>query len=146
MTEIFRMTYEDVDEVWKIEEESFSVPWTKEDFQREMKEHKRAVYFVARIGEETVGYAGMWHVINEGHITNVAVSKRFRGQGIGRLLMDALFKEGIEKEMIGITLEVGENNTVAQNLYTGLGFKEEGRRKNYYEHTHEDALIMWKYF
>ena len=139
MTEIFRMTYEDVDEVWKIEEESFSVPWTKEDFQREMKENKMAVYFVARIGEETVGYAGMWHVINEGHITNVAVSKRFRGQGIGRLLMDALFKEGIEKEMIGITLEVGENNTVAQNLYTGLGFKEEGRRN-------EDALIMWKYF
>lgn len=146
MTEILKMTYEDVSDVWKIEEESFTVPWTKEDFEREMKENKMAVYFVARINNEAAGYAGMWHVINEGHITNVAVAERFRGKGIGKLLMEALFKEADEREMIGITLEVGVNNHIAQKLYNGLGFKEEGRRKNYYEKTNEDALIMWKYF
>ena len=146
MKEVRPMTYEDVEEVWQIEEKSFNVPWTKEDFQREMSENKMAVYFVALWDKKIAGYAGMWHVVNEGHITNVAVSEEFKGNGLGKMLMEALFDEGIKREMIGITLEVGANNLTAQNLYKSMGFVEEGVRKNYYEHSHEDALIMWKYF
>ncbi len=111
-----------------------------------MAENKMAVYFVAEEDGRIVGYAGMWHIVNEGHITNVAVSEEFRNRGIGKQLMEALFEECRKREMIGITLEVGVNNLTAQKLYKGLGFEEEGVRKNYYEHNHEDALIMWKYF
>ena len=146
MTEVRPMTYEDVEEVWSIEEESFNVPWTKADFQREMAENKLAVYFVACVDGKIAGYAGMWHIVNEGHITNVAVSEKYRGQGLGILLMEALFEECVKREMIGITLEVRVSNIAARNLYEALGFQEEGIRKNYYEHDHEDALIMWKYF
>ncbi|MBR2593442.1 MAG: ribosomal protein S18-alanine N-acetyltransferase [Firmicutes bacterium] len=146
MADIRPMTYEDVDGVWSIEEESFNVPWTKKDFQNEMAQNKMAVYFVAEEDSRIVGYAGMWHIVNEGHITNVAVSEEFRNRGIGKQLMEALFEECRKREMIGITLEVGVNNLTAQKLYKGLGFEEEGVRKNYYEHNHEDALIMWKYF
>ena len=146
MTEILPMKYEDIDEVLKVEEECFVISWTRADFEREMKQNKLAIYFVARIDGKIVGYAGMWHVVTEGQITNVAVLPEYRGLGIGRKLMEKMIKTGEEKEMIGITLEVKISNTVAQNLYTSLGFKPEGFRKNYYKDTNEDAVIMWKYF
>jgi ribosomal-protein-alanine N-acetyltransferase len=140
------MKYEDIDEVLKIEEECFVISWTRTDFEREMKQNKLAIYFVAREDGIIVGYAGMWHVVTEGQITNVAVLPEYRGLGIGRKLMEQLIKTGEEREMVGITLEVKISNTVAQNLYTSLGFKPEGFRKNYYKDTNEDAVIMWKYF
>ena len=106
-----------------------------------------AVYFVA-VDEKNnaVGYAGMWHVVNEGHITNVAVLEQYRREGIGDMLMEALEKKALELEMIGITLEVRISNYGAQKLYTKHGYKPEGFRKKYYTDTNEDAVIMWKYF
>jgi ribosomal-protein-alanine N-acetyltransferase len=146
MTEILPMKYEDIDDVLKVEQECFAISWTRQDFERELKQNKLAIYFAAKIDGKIVGYAGMWHVITEGQITNVAVLPEYRGLGIGRMLMEKIIKTGIEKEMIGITLEVKISNAVAQNLYTSLGFKPEGFRKNYYKDTNEDAVIMWKYF
>lgn len=146
MLEIIQMTGEHIDDVVSIEEACFYIPWTKKDFEKEIYENKMAIYRVARLNGKIIGYAGLWHIINEGHITNVAVLDEYRRQGVG----DALVKEFIDiakqKEMIGITLEVKVTNTGAQKLYTKYGFKPEGFRKNYYEDTKEDAVIMWKYF
>ncbi|MDD4843246.1 MAG: ribosomal protein S18-alanine N-acetyltransferase [Anaerotignum sp.] len=146
MIKIVPMKEEHIDGVLAVEEATFSIPWTRKDFEREVKENAMAIYFVAMDGEKIVGYAGMWHVITEGHITNVAVLHDYRRQGIGDLLMENLEKAALEKEMIGITLEVRINNAPAQRLYHKYGFRAEGLRKNYYADTHEDAVIMWKYY
>ena len=140
------MTSDDIDGVLKVEESCFAIAWTRADFEREMNENKLAIYFVAKDGEKIVGYAGMWHVVTEGQITNVAVLDEYRGQKVGSLLMEALIKTAEEREMIGITLEVKISNYPAQKLYTKYGFKPEGFRKNYYKDTNEDAVVMWKYF
>lgn len=145
MFEIIPMTAAHIDGVLAVEEATFSIPWTRKDFEREMTENNLAIYFVAVAEGKIVGYAGMWHVITEGHITNVAVLEEYRKQGIGDALMDHLEQVALEKEMIGITLEVRINNTAAQRLYHKHGYRAEGLRKNYYPDTHEDAVIMWKY-
>ncbi|KXL54531.1 putative N-acetyltransferase YjcF [Anaerotignum neopropionicum] len=146
MIKIVPMQEEHIDGVLVVEEEAFSIPWTRKDFEREVKENAMAIYFVAMDGEKVVGYAGMWHVITEGHITNVAVLREYRRQGIGDLLMVSMENAAAEKEMIGITLEVRINNEPAQRLYHKYGFRAEGIRKNYYSDTNEDAVIMWKYY
>ena len=147
MIEIIPMTEEHIDSVVYIEETCFHIPWTKSDFERELRENKMAIYYVAvDENKKVAGYAGMWHVITEGHITNVAVLPEYRGQHIGDMLMDELEKKALELEMIGITLEVRISNYGAQKLYTKHGYKPEGFRKKYYTDTNEDAVIMWKYF
>jgi ribosomal-protein-alanine N-acetyltransferase len=88
----------------------------------------------------------MWHVVNEGHINNIAVDEPYRRLGVGSLLMDKLFELAHEKEMIGLTLEVRIGNRAAMGLYHKYGFKVDGIRKNYYADTKEDAAVMWKYF
>lgn len=131
----------------KVENECFDIPWTKKAFEDELSKNKLAIYFVAVEGEtnKVVGYGGMWHVINEGHITNIAVSKAFRRQGIGTKIIERLVEAANEREMIGLTLEVRKTNIGAIDLYKSMGFKLEGIRKEYYSDTKEDALIMWKY-
>ncbi len=146
MIEIVDLNSSHIDGLVELENATFHLPWTREDFEREANENAMAVYKIAVDGDKVIGYAGMWHIINEGHITNVAVSEAYRGQGIGERLIDALFEVANEREMIGITLEVRISNLVAQKLYTKKGFKPEGFRKKYYEDTKEDAVIMWKYF
>lgn len=145
MFEIIPMTVEHIDGVLAVEEATFSIPWTRKDFEREMTENNLAIYYVAVADGKIVGYAGMWHVITEGHITNVAVLEDYRKQGIGDALMEQLEQVAMEKEMIGITLEVRISNAPAQYLYHKHGYRAEGLRKNYYPDTHEDAVIMWKY-
>ena len=146
MIETVPMTVNYIDDVLKVEENCFAIAWTREDFMREMTENKLAIYFVAKCDGKIVGYAGMWHVVTEGQITNVAVLEEYRKMGVGAALMEALINEAIKREMIGITLEVKISNYVAQRLYSKYGFKPEGFRKNYYKDTNEDAVIMWKYF
>lgn len=147
MIQVVPMEEAHIDGVLEVEESTFSIPWTRGDFEREVRENAMAIYFVAvEDGGRVVGYAGMWHVITEGHITNVAVLDEYRRQGVGAMLMDKLDEIAIEREMIGLTLEVRMNNTAAQKMYHKYGFKVEGIRKNYYIDTREDAVIMWKYY
>lgn len=146
MIQIVPMEEKHIDGVLEVEQNTFSIPWTRDDFEREVKQNAMAIYYVAVDGEKVVGYAGMWHVVTEGHITNVAVEYDYRRQGIGDMFIQKLIEDGLEREMIGITLEVRMNNEAAQKLYTKYGFKAEGIRKNYYADTKEDAVIMWKYF
>ncbi|MDR1209737.1 MAG: ribosomal protein S18-alanine N-acetyltransferase [Clostridiales bacterium] len=141
---IIPMRRDHVDAVYAIELGSFSIPWTKGEFYRELgSEH--AVYLAASLGGEIVGYAGMWHIVNEGHITNVAVREDCRGQGVGGALVAGLLREAAKLGMIGVTLEVRAGNARAQALYSKFGFRPEGIRKNYYSDVREDAIIMWKY-
>jgi ribosomal-protein-alanine N-acetyltransferase len=140
------MTEKYIDEVYAIETDSFSVPWTRESIVKDLTKNERSLYFCAFTGDNKVaGYAGMWHVVNEGHILNIAVGGRHRRLGIGSMLMDALFETARNLEMIALTLEVRIGNAPAMGLYHKYGFKVEGIRKNYYIDTHEDAVIMWRY-
>ncbi len=144
MIEIIPMREEHIDGVLAVEEATFSIPWTRADFEREVRENAMAIYYTALLDGKIVGYAGMWHVVTEGHITNVAVLEEVRGRGIGAMLIEKLVETAMEKEMIGLTLEVRIGNAPAQGLYHKYGFRAEGLRKNYYPDTHEDAVIMWK--
>ena len=134
-----------LDEVFEIEKYCFVTPWTKESLRKELDENDLAIYLVATEGGKVVGYAGMWHVINEGHITNIAVCEERRRSGVGGMLVTRLIDLAKQRGMIGITLEVRISNLAAQQLYAKFGFMAEGFRKAYYEDTREDAVIMWKY-
>ncbi|HJF33275.1 MAG TPA: ribosomal protein S18-alanine N-acetyltransferase, partial [Sporosarcina psychrophila] len=105
-----------------------------------------AHYVVAIVEEEVIGHCGMWIVLDECHITNVAVRKHMRGNGIGEALMKEAITLCREKEVRLMTLEVRMSNITAQNLYRKLGFQDGGIRKNYYTDDHEDGLVMWVEF
>jgi ribosomal-protein-alanine N-acetyltransferase len=146
MFKVIPMTEEHLDEAYEIERESFSVPWSKQAFRDDLKKNAHSMNFVA-VDERGViaGYAMMWHVVNEGHINNIAVAERYRRMGVGTLLMEKLVETARLNEMIGLTLEVRVGNREAMGLYHKYGFKVEGLRKNYYSDTKEDAAILWKH-
>lgn len=144
MISIEKMTKGYLEEVCAIEKKCFSIPWSKKSFEDELNKNNMAIYLVALYEKKVIGYAGMWHVINEGHITNIAVDPEYRKKGVGKKLVNELIEIAKDKEMIGITLEVRTSNEVAINLYKKQGFLLEGIRKEYYENK-EDALIMWKH-
>lgn len=139
------MTLQDVAQVHQIEMLSFATPWSLAAFQAEMTENKFARYIVLEEQGHILAYGGMWWILDEAHITNVAVLPEKRGIGLGRILvheMSALCKKGGIQDM---TLEVRVSNRVAIHLYQSFGFQIVGRRKEYYTDTKEDAHIMWKH-
>ena len=137
------MVMTDVDGVMAVEHDSFLTPWSRSAFEEELAQNRLARYIVAVENDEIVGYAGTWLVINEAHVTNVAVSGQRRREGIGRLLMQKLMELARDNDMESMTLEVRVSNAAARHLYEQLGFVEAGIRKNYYSETKEDALILW---
>jgi len=142
-----KMTVEDIDGVLKIEEEAFSLPWTRDAFLQEMTTNLHAYYVVAENTEgHIVGFCGMWLVMDESHITNVAVTECIKGRGIGEGLMREAIRVAKEHEVVLMTLEVRVSNVIAQNLYRKLDFKNGGIRKGYYSDNLEDALVMWVEF
>ncbi len=139
------MQNEDIEQVMEIEEASFSNPWSKNAFESELDGNNRyAYYLVARADEGIVGYLGTWFIVDEAHITNIAVKPSARRMGIGKLLINSLFEQAKLRKVMGVTLEVRVTNLPAQNLYNQLGFKAVGFRPEYYQDNGEDALIMWK--
>ena len=144
--ELVRMTLDHLDDVMRIEEECFLTPWSRKSFIDELRKNPRAIYLVAMVDGRVAGYGGMWHVINEGHITNVAVAENKRRCGVGDAIVKEIERIARELDIIGLTLEVRMNNASAQRLYFRNGFKAEGIRKNYYSDTREDAIVMWKMF
>ena len=138
------MRLRDLDQVLRIERLSFSAPWSRAAFLSELLENDRARYFVARIGDQVVGYTGMWIIIDEGHITNVAVHPHWRNRGIATQLLDALHDVARANGVRRMTLEVRKSNIVAHTLYEKLGFRDAGIRRAYYRDNNEDAIIMWK--
>ncbi len=122
----------------------FSAPWSELSFEKEIKENHLAFYIVAEINERVVGYAGLWCIVDEGHITNVAVHPDFRRKGIGEALVSVLLEHTTEIGLLSHTLEVRASNDPAIALYSKFGFEAAGVRKNYYEDNGEDAIIMWR--
>lgn len=139
---IRRMILDDVDAVHAIECATFPKPWQREDFVKEMTQNTCARYLVAETEGKVIGFAGTWIVLDEAHITNVAVLSDYRGQGIGKKLTGALMQYAANLGVTYATLEVRRSNERAQNLYKGLGFQYVGVRKRYYEDNGEDAFIF----
>ncbi|MGI6345273.1 MAG: ribosomal protein S18-alanine N-acetyltransferase [Bacillota bacterium] len=142
--EIDLMTLNDLDEIMVIEHLCFPTPWSRFAFQIELEQNHFGLYVVGREAGRIVAYAGAWIVLDEAHITNIAVHPDFRGRGYGEAILLALLRRVRARGARRATLEVRENNRVAQQLYLKHGFEFQGRRRGYYTDTGEDALIMWK--
>lgn len=138
------MTIYDISDVLEIEKLSFATPWSRESFENEIERNMCAKYIVARKDGRVVGYAGMWIIIDECHITNVAVHPNYRGMHVGDKIMNQLVAIGKKRSAAYITLEVRKTNFIAQNLYTKYGFEPTGIRPKYYGDNGEDAIIMVK--
>lgn len=142
MIEIGIMAIGDVDAVSEIEKQCFAVPWSRDAFVREVTENRCARYLVAREDGVAVAYAGMWLVLDEAHVTNIAVRSDKRGKGLGEKITRALIQLAADTGISYMTLECRRSNAAAQSLYKKLGFLEVGFRKRYYADNNEDALVM----
>lgn len=137
-----RMTIADLDAVAAIEAATFPTPWSKDSFRQELERNVAARYLVAEKDGRVIGYAGAWVILDESHITNIAIEESQRGSGYGRVLTQALMQYLANLGADYATLEVRKSNIRAQNLYKSLGFIQLGVRKRYYEDNQEDALLM----
>ena len=137
-----RMMMDDIDEVMEIEHASFTLPWSRDSFEQEISNNPHAFYVVARVDSKIVGYGGIWVVLDEGHVTNIAVHPRFRRLGIGSAMLSEILAYALSQKVVFLTLEVRETNIAAQKLYSSFNFCIVGRRKKYYTDNNEDAFIM----
>lgn len=137
-----RAMIEDAKEIFAIEMECFSVPWSLDSIETELLNEDKKLYYVVEDGNGVVGYAGAWLVYDEGQITNIAIRPSARRQGFGAKLTSALIEECFKRGMHEIFLEVRISNLSALSLYRQLGFTVKGMRKNYYSEPKEDAYIM----
>lgn len=138
------MLLSDVQGVHQVETASFQSPWSEESFVQEIERNPHAFYRVMLYDEKIIGFGGMWCVLDEIHITNIAISPAYRGQGLSHILVKDMVQWGKQREMRAMTLEVRVSNAVAISLYEKEGFEKAGIRPGYYTDTGEDALIMWK--
>ncbi len=165
------MRLEDVEPVLAIDRLSFPLPWSASSYRYELTQNTHSYFFVAlatpnatpgpRAGWRArlstlfkpapeapptprlvVGYAGFWYIVDEAHISTIAVHPDWRGQGAGELLLTSLLERALDLHAVKATLEVRVTNTRAQNLYRKYGFEEVGRRRRYYRDNGEDALLM----
>lgn len=139
------MQLDDLPQVLEIERLSFPTPWSERAFRGELTVNSYAHYLVAELGERVVGYGGMWVIVDEAHVTNIAVHPRHRRSGIGRLLLKALLEQAADRGCDRVTLEVRKSNRPAQHLYQSYGFVPRGIRRGYYTDNNEDAIVMWKF-
>lgn len=144
-TTLFRaMTLADIDSVYEIEKASFKSPWTKASFEQEITGNVMAIYFVLEDVKEILAFGGMWKILDELHITNIAVKPSKRGCGHGKALVQGMIDYALHEGFKSMTLEVRVNNVSAIGLYESFGFVSAGIRPKYYIDTGEDALVMWK--
>lgn len=140
---IREMTISDIDRICVIETECFPSPWSAASFENELTTNKLATYYVLEVDGIVAAYLGVWNIVDEGHITNVAVSPTYRGRGYGLALVKHLKEASLEKGVLFLTLEVRVSNVAAISLYEKMGFITHGIRKKYYQDNGEDAMIMW---
>jgi [ribosomal protein S18]-alanine N-acetyltransferase len=136
------MQLPDVGAVHEIERLSFRTPWPAYAFEQELRGNRLARYVVARAGEHVVGFAGIWLMVDDAHVTTFGVHPDWRRQGIGRQLLVNLVELSTAIGARRMTLEVRASNEAAQALYRGFGFDIVGRRLRYYTDDGEDALVM----
>jgi [ribosomal protein S18]-alanine N-acetyltransferase len=137
------MTQADLPAVLRIEGMSFSTTWPMNAFSNEIRDNKLAHYFVGRLGNEIVAYGGIWVILEDSHITTIAVHPDYRGLKLGEEMLLKLLDKAIAEGASWITLEVRESNDVAQKLYRKYGFTTVSTRRGYYSDNGENALVMW---
>lgn len=138
------MDHSDIHRVWELECVCFSSPWSEASLRDELR-NKLAHYELLEADGLIVGYAGMWVLFGEAHITNVAIAPEYRRMGLGKKLMLHMFDIADRCKAQSMTLEVRERNVAAQTLYYHLGFQKAGERKRYYTDTGESAYILWNH-
>jgi ribosomal-protein-alanine N-acetyltransferase len=143
VVQIMPMRRRHVRAVLRIEQQVYPRPWSMALFLSELALRSTRAYFVARVGRDVVGYAGLMMSADDGHLTTIAVDPRWHRHQIGTRLLLVVAREAIEREARSLTLEVRLSNKGAQELYRKFGFAPVGVRKNYYAETNEDALVMW---
>jgi len=156
------MHWKDVPTVMTIEQRSFTLPWSANTYRHEIMDNANAYYFVLRyLGEppgrvnswlsrltqrepasQIVGYGGFWFIVDEAHISTIAIDLGWRGRGLGEYLLASLIGRALELKAASVTLEVREMNLVAQNLYRKYGFVITGKRPHYYQDNNENAFLM----
>ena len=136
------MSLGDLAAVQRIEAASFSVPWPEQAYRSEIQTNRLASYLVARVEGEIVAYGGIWLMVDEAHVTTVAVDPDWRRQKIGARLMLALLDVALARGAREATLEVRLSNLAARRMYEAFGFRPVGLRPRYYSDNNEDALIM----
>lgn len=139
--EIVDTQSEHIAQIEELEKLCFSVPWTRQQLVSQLPDNMH-VFLAAVSGEEVLGYVGMMYVLDEGYISNVAVSPEHRRQGIADALINELLSRAKMLELSFVTLEVRDSNQGARALYKKHGFTDVGLRKNYYNFPTEDAILM----
>ncbi|MDE6874471.1 MAG: ribosomal protein S18-alanine N-acetyltransferase [Lachnospiraceae bacterium] len=140
--EIRRMQERDLDQVAALEQEIFSEPWSRQGFA-DSYQKKENCYLVVEEDGQVLAYCGLWSVLDEADICNVAVRKEARRRGVAEAMLKMLILEGKKLGVAAFTLEVRIGNTPAVALYRKLGFRDAGVRPGFYTKPDEDALIMW---
>lgn len=143
------MRFEPLDEgkipaILEIERVSNPSPWSERSFRNEL-DNPQSVFRTVHVDGKLVGYGGLWTVVDEAHITTVAIAPEARQHGLGKRLMNELLGEAKGRGMASATLEVRASNAAARALYERLGFEEAAVRKGYYPDNREDAIVMWLY-
>jgi len=131
----------DVRRVMEIERQSFSTPWHESAYLTELA-NPSAYYIVAKVDDEIVGYSGMWVIMDEAHITTIAVDPNMRGRHFGEQVLVAMLEEAMRRGARRVTLEVRQRNDIAQRLYRKYGFSSTSVRRGYYTDNGEDAIVM----
>ncbi|MBS1705014.1 MAG: ribosomal protein S18-alanine N-acetyltransferase [Armatimonadetes bacterium] len=135
---------EHIPAILEIESKVNSAPWSDRSFRHEIT-HKDSVFLVMLSDGNVVGYGGIWLVVDEAHVTTIAVSSDYQNQGLGTRLMVELLERAKDAGMTCATLEVRAGNAPAIHLYEKLGFQQAAVRKGYYPDNREDAVVMWLY-
>lgn len=143
LLDITPMRLQDIAEVLRVESLCFPTPWPRNAFYNELTENKLAHYFVGRFDDKVIGYGGLWVILEDAHITTVAVDPTQQRRRFGEQLLIRLIEEAIARGARWITLEVRESNEAAQNLYKKYGFTVVSTRRGYYSDNDENALVMW---
>ena len=143
--EIADVRLEHIDEIELLEKQCFSVPWSRQALISQLPDDMH--FFIAAFNDSgrVLGYVGMMYVLDEGYISNVAVSPECRRLGIADKLIESLIKRASEKNLSFVTLEVRESNLPAIELYRKFGFSDVGMRRNYYNRPTENAILMTKF-
>jgi ribosomal-protein-alanine N-acetyltransferase len=141
------MKLEDIPRVHEIDVLSFALPWPEKSYRFELTENPTTLALVAEIipnnsGAVVIGMAVVWIIVDEAHIATIAIHPDFRGYGFGKILLIETLRQSIQRGVVVATLEVRENNHMAQQMYTKFGFKIVGRRLHYYQDNKEDAVLM----
>ncbi len=136
------MGLDDLPAIQVIERAAFSAPWPANAYKTELETNKLAHYLVVRVGDEIAGFAGLWLMVDEAHVTTFAIAPAWRRNHLAERLLVATFDIALDRRATEATLEVRLSNLAARRLYEKFGFRPVGIRPRYYSDNNEDALIM----